>query len=44
MTFKDYFELGIIDTGPIRAATHAFLASWYTFLPYVSVDFEFTRG
>lgn len=36
MTFNNYYELGIIDTGVIRASYHAFRASWYTFSPNIA--------
>ena len=38
MTFMDYFELGILDTNAIFAAVHAFIASWYTFIPSLATS------
>lgn len=40
--FKDILELGLIDCGFIRSAFHAFLSSWYTFLPNIGTGI--TRG
>ena len=38
MSFNDFYGLGRIDTNPVKAAYHAFRASWNTFLPNISTS------